>query len=531
MSSLFSKLESLLTQEEAHWKQRSNTTWLWDGDRNTRYFLQKISNRRQKNSIKGLFDANNTWCISSGDIEKVVVDYFSSMFKSNGEFPCDVILESVPKRVTQDMNRMLCADYSNIEIKEALFQMDPHTALGPDGLSPLFYQKFWDIVGTYVIATVKSFLTSGRIFKQLNYTTVSLIPKVLEPTNMTQLRPIALCNVLYKIWAKVIVNRLKGMMDAIVSMQHGAFVLGRLISDNSLVASELRHHLHNLRRVKRGYLALKLDMSKAYDCAKWNFLKKIMLQLEGFTSLFARYERLDFIHGVTICREMPIISHLLFSDDSFLFMKASFQECWYLKQDRYLGLPIVFGRNHSEQFSYIKDRLWKKLKGWKEKLLSTAGDGEGSHCFHWMSWENMCRFKKEGGIGFRLLYDFNLALLAKQGFSSFPSTSSDVKLESPFSWVSEINVDGSFLPRSNVGGVGAVFHDESGSYVGGNLPKVIVESDSLQVVQAIGSRVQGSSPMNLLVDDICVSLRAFVDSQVCFMRRTANVNAYGMTMV
>ncbi|KAM1923070.1 hypothetical protein ACFX15_021039 [Malus domestica] len=62
-----------------------------------------------------------------------------------------------------------------------------------------------------------------------------------------------------------------------------------------------------------------------------------------------------------------------------------------------------------------------------------------------------------------------------------------------------------------------------------NLPKVIVESDSLQVVQAIGSRVQGSSPMNLLVDDICVSLRAFVDSEVCFVHRTANVTAYGMT--
>lgn len=127
-SSLFSKLESLLTQEEAHWKQWSKVTWLQDGDQNTRYFHQKASNRRQKNSIKGLFDANNTWCVSSGDIEQVVVDYFSFMFKSNGEFPCDVILESVPKRVAQDINRMLCADYLDIEIKEAFFQMDPHTA-------------------------------------------------------------------------------------------------------------------------------------------------------------------------------------------------------------------------------------------------------------------------------------------------------------------------------------------------------------------------------------------------------------------
>lgn len=50
------------------------------------------------------------------------------------------------------------------------------------------------------------------------------------------------------------------------------------------------------------------------------------------TSLFARYERLDFIHGVSICRGAPIISHMLFADESFLFMRASFQECWYLKK-------------------------------------------------------------------------------------------------------------------------------------------------------------------------------------------------------
>lgn len=70
-----------------------------------------------------------------------------------------------------------------------------------------------------MVATVKSFLSSSRILKQLNYTLVSLILKVPKPTSMIQLRPIALCNVLYKIGAKVIVNRLKGIMDAIISTQ------------------------------------------------------------------------------------------------------------------------------------------------------------------------------------------------------------------------------------------------------------------------------------------------------------------------
>lgn len=97
-----------------------------------------------------------------------------------------------------------------------------------------------------MVDVVRSFLTSDRILKQLNYTLVSLIPKVVKPQDMTQLWPIALCNVLYKIGAKVIVNRLKGMMDAIISNQQGDFVPRRLDWDNFLVASEVGHYLHNL---------------------------------------------------------------------------------------------------------------------------------------------------------------------------------------------------------------------------------------------------------------------------------------------
>ncbi|XP_048435995.1 uncharacterized protein LOC125475320 [Pyrus x bretschneideri] len=136
------------------------------------------------------------------------------------------------------MNDLLLAEYSDFEINEALFQMEPHTALRPDGMPSIFFQKFWPIVGNDVICAVKSFLSSRRILKELNYTHVSLISKLAKVQNITQLRLIALCNVLYKMGAKVLVNHLKSILDQIISKQQGAFFPGRMISNNFVIASE-----------------------------------------------------------------------------------------------------------------------------------------------------------------------------------------------------------------------------------------------------------------------------------------------------
>lgn len=87
----------------------------------------------------------------------MVVDYVTTMLTSNGDSPCEEILDSIHCRVTEDMNRAFCAAYSDSEINETLFQMGPHTAPGPDGTSPFFFQKFWDIVGEDVVSAVRSF--------------------------------------------------------------------------------------------------------------------------------------------------------------------------------------------------------------------------------------------------------------------------------------------------------------------------------------------------------------------------------------
>ena len=111
--------------------------------------------------------------------------------------------------------------------------------------------------------------------------TLLLFQKIKEPKKITDYRPISLCNVVYKIASKAIANRLKRILPSIISDTQSAFVHGRLITDNVLVAFETMHHISQKKGGKVGEMALKLDMSKVYDRVEWVCLEKIMTKL-GF---------------------------------------------------------------------------------------------------------------------------------------------------------------------------------------------------------------------------------------------------------
>lgn len=137
-------------------------------------------------------------------------------------------------------------------------------------------------MGDDVIKLVKECVQTRSWKRNLNDINVVLIPKKKCPTKITELRPISFCNVLAKVITKVIANRMKDMLDTIISENQSTFIPGRLVSDNMMVSYEVMHYLKRKRIGKEGFMALKLDMSKAYDIVEWGYLKAIMLKM-GFS--------------------------------------------------------------------------------------------------------------------------------------------------------------------------------------------------------------------------------------------------------
>ena len=101
-----------------------------------------------------------------------------------------------------------------------------------------------------------------------------LIPKVKIPKRLKDLRPISLCNCVFKIVAKVVACRIKDVLPEIISQSQSAFMPGRMITDNILMAYEITHYMHMRRGGREGLAAVKLDMSKVYDRVNGLFLRR-----------------------------------------------------------------------------------------------------------------------------------------------------------------------------------------------------------------------------------------------------------------
>ncbi|KAH1057052.1 hypothetical protein J1N35_035117 [Gossypium stocksii] len=136
---------------------------------------------------------------------------------------------------------------TNGEIKSALFDMAPLKAPGSDGFQAAFFQNQWDNIGRGIYEWVKKVFEEGIIDPEFNNTLIVLIPKVPNPENFSQFRPISLSSVLYKLVMKIIANRFKSIFPKIIGQEQAGFIAGRSIIDNVIIAQEV---LHSMRAKK-----------------------------------------------------------------------------------------------------------------------------------------------------------------------------------------------------------------------------------------------------------------------------------------
>ncbi|XP_021620613.1 uncharacterized protein LOC110620962 [Manihot esculenta] len=213
--------------------------------------------------------------------------------QANGSVDCEWVFELVSPLISDADNADICAPFLNEEFRAALFQMHPDKAPGPDGLNHAFYQRFWHLIGNDVSDGCRLWLQQCTFPYSLTEKLIVLIIKVDSPKTVKDCRPIALCNVLYKIVAIALANKFKRVLLMIISENQSAFILHRLITDNVMVAFEMIHNMKINKSRNDDNYALRIDISKAYDMVELEFLKG-MLERFDFSAQWIKWLTMCF---------------------------------------------------------------------------------------------------------------------------------------------------------------------------------------------------------------------------------------------
>ncbi|GKV33735.1 hypothetical protein SLEP1_g42199 [Rubroshorea leprosula] len=229
--------------------QKSRQKWLKEGDANSKYFHGCVIKRRKQNGIDGM-TINGLW------IEDAIM----------------------VKKLSEEEKSMLVAAFFEEEIKDVVWSCNGNKSPRLDGLNFNFIKRMWPILKNDIYEFISEFHSKGRFVKGSNASFIVLIPKKENPTSLTNYRPISLIGCMYKIVSKLLANRMRKVMDSIISPNQSAFVGKRQIVDGIIITNEL---IHEVKRRKRPTLIFKVDFEKAYDSVNWKFLD-CMLDKLGF---------------------------------------------------------------------------------------------------------------------------------------------------------------------------------------------------------------------------------------------------------
>ncbi|WZY72874.1 hypothetical protein YC2023_005114 [Brassica napus] len=265
--------EVLSNAETAFFFQRSRINWLAYGDGSSRLFHRYAASRQAINHIHFLINENGDRIDSLTEIQEQCVDYFSTLLGG---------ATSAPMFVQSDLDLLFdfkCSEeqaakfekrFSSEEIRDAFFSLSKNKTGGPDGYPPEFFTAAWSVVGPEVTDAVQEFFRSGSLLKQWNAANLVLIPKIPNASTPSQFRPISCLNTVYKVIAKLLASRLKEILPQMISKSQSAFLPGRLLAENVLLATDLVNGYNTANISPRGML--KVDLRKAFDSVRWDFI-------------------------------------------------------------------------------------------------------------------------------------------------------------------------------------------------------------------------------------------------------------------
>jgi hypothetical protein len=202
-------LEACKEQEEILWRQKSRVQWLKEGERNTKFFHRVMTHRRYINHITQLEDDQGTPIRDQDQIVEELNAFYQDLLtetNTNREEAIQKVTRHIPKLINSEQNIALIRPITQSEVDSAVKDMPPGKVPGPDGFTKDFFHYCWDMIKEDVWLAVEESRTSSQFLSTLNATFITLIPKEERATHPKKFRPISLCNVIYKIITKVIVQ-------------------------------------------------------------------------------------------------------------------------------------------------------------------------------------------------------------------------------------------------------------------------------------------------------------------------------------
>ncbi|XP_075473927.1 uncharacterized protein LOC142504980 [Primulina tabacum] len=266
-------LARVTAMEVDFWRQKAACHWLEDGERNTKLFHNMVKKKRVTNKIFRIW--HDGFCLTSPElIQQSGASFFQNLLTREPSALDCPDFSRFPFIISAVENDGIVATPSLEEVRATVFSIHPDSVAGPDGFSSAFLQNCWEIVHQDVYDAVLDFFRGSPLPTGFTATTITLIPKVEVAHAWSDFRPISLCNVSNKIISKLLYSRLRVVVERLISLNQSGFVLGRLISDNILLAQELTHSL--TLPTHGGNVILKFDMAKAYDRVQWPFLFEVL---------------------------------------------------------------------------------------------------------------------------------------------------------------------------------------------------------------------------------------------------------------